>query len=259
MQKNLIKFVSSQTCIFTDPPFGCRTEPLVQTIKTMQAQSKRSSPLPVIWIFPYFMETYVRNEMPEMEMLDYHVNYSNHKLYSSGEKGRKQGSPIRLFTNILPELMALPLAEGYAFCRPCRRWRLAAQKHCQRCGSCTGKNGAAYVHCERCAQCVKPNYKHCTVCRRCTQVVGHNCAEFTRCLRCWICRRTGHSEWTCAEWFESGRQKKVEKFRRIAARQTRKICFVCGQIGHHNETKCPLRAKLLDESRFCGEVSNMFG
>jgi hypothetical protein len=55
-----------------------------------------------MWIFPYFMEMYVTKFMPELQMIDYHIGYENHEVYNNdkGGKGRKQGSPVRIFTNI---------------------------------------------------------------------------------------------------------------------------------------------------------------
>lgn len=53
----------------------------------------------MMWVFPYFMETYITHLMPEMEMSDYKINYTNHEMYRS-INGRKEGSPVRFLTNI---------------------------------------------------------------------------------------------------------------------------------------------------------------
>ena len=40
------------------------------------------------------------------------VDYDNHVLFT-GNKGRKQGSPVRIFTNLLPADIVIPTDEGY--------------------------------------------------------------------------------------------------------------------------------------------------
>lgn len=85
-----------------DPPFGGRTEPLAHTIKLIGEQYSQlnNKKLPIFWIFPYFMEPQILNSLPELAMLDYKVGYDNHPLFQDGPKGRKLGSPVRIFTNI---------------------------------------------------------------------------------------------------------------------------------------------------------------
>lgn len=245
----------------TDPPFGCRTEPLVHTIKTIsqwyQQQNQFARILSVVWIFPYFMDHYIQKEMPEMEMAAYHVNYTNHKTYHNGQNGRKQGSPIRLFTNIPLECIPLPAAEGYSLCKPCRRWVHEAERHCTVCAKCPSRNGIAYVHCVQCAICVKPNYRHCRECGRCTQVVGHRCEEYKRTLRCWICKISGHNEINCARWFRSHRGALLKYKQASKKTGHKKICFLCGRNGH-NEIACPKRKALLNEKCFLNETVNIF-
>lgn len=53
-----------------------------------------------MWMFPYFMESQILNSLPDFNMLDYKVDYVNHSLFQDGPKGRKYGSPVRIFTNI---------------------------------------------------------------------------------------------------------------------------------------------------------------
>lgn len=211
-----------------------------------------------MWIFPYFMETYVQQAMPEMQMVAYRVNYTNHRSYhaATSKGGRKQGSPIRIFTNIPLGQIPLPASEGYVQCVPCERWTFAGETHCAKCRDCPSKNGAAYVHCAKCATCVKPNYKHCDRCARCTQIVGHVCAEYVTHLTCWICRTKGHNEQGCKQWLakKSGR-KMLQKCRQ--SNQSCRLCLLCGCKGH-NELVCPKRAKLLVEHRFMNEVFNIF-
>lgn len=49
------------------------------------------------------MESQLHNYMPDLQMLDYKVEYDNHPLFQNGPKGRKQGSPVRIFTNVNAE------------------------------------------------------------------------------------------------------------------------------------------------------------
>lgn len=97
-------FSGEHAVLVTDPPFGGRTEPLVETFNTIRKRYKKLSnnlhDLPVFWIFPYFMEPQIINSLPEFHMSDYKVQYDNHPLFHNEPKGRKQGSPVRIFTNV---------------------------------------------------------------------------------------------------------------------------------------------------------------
>lgn len=92
--------------LIIDPPFGGRVEPLAETLKTINKFYKTlcgtKQDLPIFWIFPYFMEPHILNFMENFSMLDYKVNYDNHPLFQRGPKGRKGGSPVRIFTNLDP-------------------------------------------------------------------------------------------------------------------------------------------------------------
>lgn len=92
--------------MITDPPFGGRTEPIIFTLNSINDLYKKinnlEEELPVFWIFPYFMEPQIVNTMSNFRMLDYKVDYDNHQAFQDGPKGRKQGSPVRIFTNIHP-------------------------------------------------------------------------------------------------------------------------------------------------------------
>lgn len=85
-----------------DPPFGGRVEPLAETINAIIRDYKKEK-LPVFWVFPYFMEPHIVNSLPDFTMLDYKVDYDNHPLFTQDEKGRKYGSPVRIFTNVDPK------------------------------------------------------------------------------------------------------------------------------------------------------------
>lgn len=249
----------SKTCLFTDPPFACRTEPLSFTLKTIAQRYKKLNSiyhvLPIFWVFPYFMENYIHNVMPEMDMMDYLVNYTNHKHYHSGVNGRKEGSPIRIFTNIPLNLIPLPISEGYRYCKLCEKFTFKENVHCRKCGECPSKNGSKYLHCELCALCVKPNYKHCKNCDRCTQVEKHDCASYQSNITCWICLTKGHNEVNCEKWAKLNR--KTLGIKRKSLKTAKKICFLCNVAGH-NERKCKQRKFLLKEETFLGEVCNIF-
>lgn len=196
--------------------------------------------------------------MPEMQMAAYRVNYTNHPSYHTSKGGRKQGSPIRIFTNIPLSQIPLPINEGYEKCEQCQRWKLSGETHCTPCGDCPSKNGANYVHCAKCAICVKPNYRHCDRCSRCAQIVGHVCAEYVKHLTCWICRKKGHNEEGCKEWSSTVAGRKVAKRLKRENRDVCRWCLICGGRGGHNELVCPKRVKLLSERRFMNEVYNIF-
>lgn len=229
--EKFLKSPTKGTCLFVDPPFGCRTELLVQTLKTIQWQFYKyhKTVLPVILIFPYFMETYVKNDMPELKMMDFKVNYTNHKIYQEG--GRKQfGSPVRIFTNIIPNLMSFD-GPDYRKCQICDRYVGEANLHCSICNTCPSKNGSTYIHCMKCAECVKPYYVHCDKCHRCTQKDGHCCEEYQQLARCWICDEKGHLERFCPN---------TNRNKLINAKQKTRICLICGKNGH-NERKCRMK------------------
>lgn len=240
-------------CIFTDPPFGCRTELLAAAFHSMNERYRRKNIchtiLPIFLILPYFMDNYVTLYMPEMTMSDYKVNYTNHISYNHA--GRRLGSAARLFSNVLPSLIRLPCAENYRQCRKCDRWVAPENKHCNRCQICPSKNGAEYKHCTACAMCVKPSYKHCYECGRCTQLENHRCAEYQSTLTCTICIRKGHNEFNCSEWFTlCGKKMMVICRLKLKIQKTGvRTCLICFRSGH-NESKCTKRIALLKEQRF---------
>lgn len=88
-----------------DPPFGGRVEPLAETVNAIMRHYGKfnKGKLSVFWVFPYFMEPHIVNSLPDFVMLDYKVDYDNHPLFTQDEKGRKFGSPVRIFTNVDPK------------------------------------------------------------------------------------------------------------------------------------------------------------
>ncbi|XP_066139942.1 rRNA N6-adenosine-methyltransferase ZCCHC4 [Euwallacea fornicatus] len=202
-----------QTVLVTDPPFGGRTEPLIQTFNSINRQYKNltntENNLPIFWIFPYFMEPQIVNLRPDFKMLDYKVQYDNHALFHNGSKGRKQGSPVRIFTNLNPSKIKLP-EEDYKFCSKCSRWVAKENKHCKTCGGCTSKNGETYVHCKKCERCVKPNWRHCYDCGRCAQV-NHQCGKIEFTGVCLHCKAEGHKQKECPEIVKSEKVSRKRK------------------------------------------------
>lgn len=253
---------NERCCIVTDPPFGCRTEPLAHTIQLLGQEHRELNGflklLPVFWIFPYYMENYIQAVMPQMEMLDYKVNYTNHSTYHDRTDGRKQGSPVRIFTNVNLNLVRLPKTEGYRFCPICNRSVASENMHCNKCKRCPSKNGSTYSHCTLCETCVKPSYKHCDDCNRCTQVQGHDCSAFQKNLTCMICRLKGHNEINCVEWLKASHRNghSVNKLFRNSIKKRQKLCLVCLKSGH-NELNCRKRKELLQEEWFLGGFTNM--
>ncbi len=93
--------------VVLDPPFGARHEILAATLRRIQRDARRLSggrtSAKIFWIFPYFMERKIVQESSlDLVMSDYRVTYENHRDYSGAatKGGRKQGSPVRIFTNV---------------------------------------------------------------------------------------------------------------------------------------------------------------
>ncbi|KAJ8951551.1 hypothetical protein NQ318_020424 [Aromia moschata] len=187
--------------VVTDPPFGGRVEPIASTlgliINDYKAVNNVKTDLPIFWIFPYFMEPQILNSLRNFKMLDYKVDYDNHSLFQDGPKGRKYGSPVRIFTNLDPGLIRLP-ENGYRYCKPCNRWVAKENVHCDLCSSCPSKDGRTYVHCSICRRCVKPSWRHCYKCGRCAQV-EHNCSTIVFSKECFHCREYGHKKSECPQ------------------------------------------------------------
>jgi len=184
-----------------DPPFGGRVEPLAETVHEIMGLHRKLCPnsqtdMIVLWIFPYFMEPQILASCPDFTMLDYKVDYDNHPLFASGPKGRKHGSPVRIFTNASPKDIPLPEEEGYRYCSICLRWVSEENRHCTQCSACSSKDGRTYVHCNECMRCVKPSWKHCATCKRCC-LPSHVCGEFVPSQLCFNCGEPGHKKRDC--------------------------------------------------------------
>ncbi len=169
-----------ELAVVTDPPFGGKCELIAATLAAITDDWRKfghhRKDIKIIWVFPYFMEDKVISSVPALKMLDYQVAYTNHKSL----KRRKQGSPVRFFTNLAPSAFDLSACDGsYHFCAHCKMWVCAANRHCAECGACTSKNGAPYSHCAKCGRCVRDSWRHCTRCDRCA-LPDHPCDLFAK-------------------------------------------------------------------------------
>lgn len=254
-------YSNDRLLLFTDPPFGCRTELIGNTLQKItklynNINQLPHQPLPTFWIFPYYSAHYVQQIMPALQMSDYKINYTNHFSYTDiGTKCRKLGSPVRIFTNVPLQVLKLPVSEQYKYCSKCQKYTALENRHCDVCKCCPSKNGSTYKHCDHCGLCVKPYYIHCHNCRRCSQSEGHNCFEYQSKQTCWICRTVGHTERRCKFW-----QKKslCRIFPSIDCRTKPNedgviTCIICGIKGH-NELNCEKRSLYLKEITFMSET-----
>ncbi|XP_028420195.1 rRNA N(6)-adenosine-methyltransferase ZCCHC4 [Perca flavescens] len=185
-----------------DPPFGGLVKPLANTFslisqswRKLQTSDSSNTEMPMMWIFPYFLEPRILECFPSFTMLDYQVDYDNHSLYKHGKTGRKQ-SPVRLFTNISPKDVVLPKDEGYRFCSICQRFVLFLNKHCAKCNVCPSKDGREWKHCSTCGKCVKPSWKHCQACGRCA-LPAHPCGPGQAQDGCFSCGSREHKRKAC--------------------------------------------------------------
>lgn len=192
--------------LICDPPFGGRVEPMSQTIKHISDLHKKlnkindiKDELKVFFIFPYYMEAIMREKsnppnicggLKELQMTDYKVEYDNHPLFVSKTNNEKQGSQVRIFTNVPLDMIKLPEEDGYKYCKRCNRWVAPENKHCKLCHSCTSKDGRRYRHCKLCERCVKPTWVHCKKCNRCS-LENHKCGQKPNIGSCFKCNKTG--------------------------------------------------------------------
>ena len=180
--RSLLAKAKESLLLVLDPPFGGKPELVGETLRRIECdwQEVHSNPelrVSVLLIYPYFMESKILSAMPSLKMVDYQVNYENHASFNASAKGRKQGSPVRVFTNIPLDKVRLPEDEGYKHCDLCQKWTCRENRHCFDCGDCTSKNGATYKHCARCQRCVKATWTHCKQCQRCA-LPKHPCQLF---------------------------------------------------------------------------------
>ncbi|KYO45833.1 zinc finger CCHC domain-containing protein 4 [Alligator mississippiensis] len=197
----------------TDPPFGGLVEALAFSFKKLiamwreaQEEAHNSKEMPIFWIFPYFFESRILEFFPGFTMMDYQVDYDNHMLYKHGKTGRKQ-SPVRIFTNLSPSTIVLPIEEGYRFCSLCQRYVSSENQHCEMCNSCTSKDGRRWRHCVLCQKCVKPSWVHCNTCNHCA-LQDHVCESVQ--VGCFICGGADHKRSTCPHFSVTRRAYQAE-------------------------------------------------
>ncbi|XP_059175435.1 rRNA N6-adenosine-methyltransferase ZCCHC4-like isoform X2 [Physella acuta] len=187
--------------LITDPPFGGMVEALASSfLKLSQMRNsfindEQDSLMPIVWFFPYFMESRILKQLPALAMLDYKVDYDNHNLFNNQHK--KKGSPVRIFTNIPQAQFVLPPEEGYWFCQSCKRFSSQENKHCEDCDSCTSKDGTTYTHCYACMRCVKSSRIHCQKCKKC-ELKTHVCGQSVS-AGCHICGDVSHKRRECPQ------------------------------------------------------------
>ncbi|KAI0232096.1 rRNA N6-adenosine-methyltransferase ZCCHC4 [Lamellibrachia satsuma] len=202
---------SDEIILVTDPPFGGLVEVIAHTIRKIMTDWSHDTAvgreLPVFWFFPYFLERWIVEGLPSLRMLHYKVDYDNHVLYQKGSRGAKHGSPVRLFTNLPPASIKLPLEEGYRFCAMCQCYVPADIQHCDRCGACTSKDGRQYTHCDKCQRCVKPSHVHCDQCNQC-HLMDYKCGD-TKTTGCHICGDLGHKRRDCPNKKRSQNQETI--------------------------------------------------
>lgn len=217
-EKTFESFVAREKLfIVMDPPFGGLAEVLAGTVKTIWNIWRKvnsfemDKELPIMWLFPYFMESLIKAVLPSLTMLDYKVDYDNHPHFKSKkQKGSKRGSPVRIFTNINPADVKLPAWEGYRFCDKCERYISSENVHCVKCNGCMSKDGRQYVHCDLCRKCVKPGLKHCETCGRC-DAEGHSCERSVDAGACYMCGELGHKRRNCPTRFSEPPRKRTKE------------------------------------------------
>ncbi|XP_074722030.1 rRNA N(6)-adenosine-methyltransferase ZCCHC4 isoform X2 [Strix uralensis] len=199
-RKFLYQDNGERVIMVTDPPFGGLVGALASSFKKLMSMWKKTEKeghnnqeMPVFWIFPYFFESRILDYFPSFSMMDYQVDYDNHALYKYGKTGRRQ-SPVRIFTNLTPSMIVLPVEEGYRFCAICQRYVSSGNQHCEICNSCTSKDGRRWKHCVLCKKCVKPSWFHCNNCN-CCALQNHTCEKTD--AGCFVCGKAGHKRSTC--------------------------------------------------------------
>ena len=202
--------------LITDPPFGGRVEVLSSTLNKIRrdwykingfedtrmdcgtmknrCNEPQQEDFLILWMFPYFMEQHILRYNPDLVMMDMKVDYDNHSLFKTGNKGRKHGSPVRVFTNIPGNQFVLPTPD-YNLCTKCNRYVCRTNKHCNDCNNCTSKDGRPYKHCFKCKRCVKCSYVHCIKCNRC-HLQERDCQNDNT-TTCHLCHMSGHKRRDC--------------------------------------------------------------
>ncbi|XP_050725456.1 rRNA N6-adenosine-methyltransferase ZCCHC4-like [Eriocheir sinensis] len=245
-QKTYTDFLAKhkKLVLLSDPPFGGRMELLAATLGRIEADWRTAasmgpdSTLPVLFVFPYFLEAQVVASMPALAMMDYQVDYDNHPVYGKGPRGMKHGSAVRVFTNQPLSSLPLPSEDGYRWCGPCRRWVHAANAHCDLCQACTSKDGRTYKHCSECGRCVKPSWTHCQACAAC-RPQDHSCSP-TPTLGCYACGSPDHKHLDCPKRKRSATSTKDSEKKKKKKRKN-------NNHNYNHNTSTTLPSSLADE------------
>ena len=171
-------FEADDLAILVDPPFGGLVQLLMYSLncisRDVSGHCYKGCFVKTFIIAPYFLEKkicksgneYVENENlfeNKFHMVDCQIDYKNHKRLKKRTTTDETSSIVRLFTNVAPSKIKLPLNEGYKYCKECQRYVNKLNKHCFKCAACTTKVGATYKHCDKCQTCVKPTWSHCEI------------------------------------------------------------------------------------------------
>jgi hypothetical protein len=142
------KFLSiiKNCLVIVDPPFSAFHRVLAHSIDTLfQCKDIQRN---LILFNPYFLERWIADAFPRLNMLDYKIEYASQSALHLC-RGKK-GSPVRIFTDICPSKFP-PLDEtNYKYCQECNRYTLVTNQHCFACRACTSKDSLPDRHCSLC-------------------------------------------------------------------------------------------------------------
>jgi hypothetical protein len=177
-KKSYLNFIknSKKLLIIIDPPYGGIVKLIANTINLIKKDCSIETKVDTILFYPYFMETWIKRWLSNLQMLDYKVSYDNQRTYSVCKFNKnKKGSPARLFTDVHGACKIEISNDEYWYCDMCEKYTFKENKHCFKCNLCTSKDGGAYKHCDKCIRCVKATYEHCPKCKRCH--LKENCSN----------------------------------------------------------------------------------
>uniref|UniRef100_A0A0K0EHE2 CTCHY-type domain-containing protein n=1 Tax=Strongyloides stercoralis TaxID=6248 RepID=A0A0K0EHE2_STRER len=148
--------------ILCDPPFAVFISTLQKSIDKLKLLFKEKSEYDDKEVYQMFvLPIFVGKHLRDVQMLDYKVTYSNHRVFSNPDR-----TIVRLFTDVEQTNFELP-EPYYRFCSECSRYVVSTNEHCDVCEKCPSMDGFTYKHCFTCERCVKPKYKHCKRCKCC--------------------------------------------------------------------------------------------
>lgn len=147
---------SNRLFVLVDPPYGGLVKLIAHTIKQLKDGNQSLNEIIWLWlgfgfqefgkadfhvflVYPYFIESWIKKWLPEFNMLDYKVSYSNQKKFAQTSDSLKKGSPARFFTNVPLKEIELPVDQGYKYCSACQKHVFKENAHCDKCNHCTSK------------------------------------------------------------------------------------------------------------------------